>query len=78
MNRKLKAMKRELIEGSIVGAVGGAAWGIFVGFLSGVGAMTTTTNSWEILISTIIIGAVIGAVFGSLILLMAIRAGFRS
>lgn len=77
-SREQKAMESELIEGSVVGAVGGAAWGTFIGFFSGVGAMTAATLSWEILIGAIIIGAGIGAILGSLTLLITIRAGFRN
>lgn len=69
-------MSGELMEGSVIGAVAGAAWGIFLGIVVGLGGFTTAAGGWDVFVSSIAIGALTGGILGSLFLVLAIKAGF--
>ena len=66
---------REVLQGGAIGAAAGVAWGSFLGLMLALQMQSPSTAGWDTFIASIGLGALIGAIVSSMLLMVIIKVG---
>lgn len=65
----------EVLQGGTIGAVAGIAWGSFLGLVLALQIQPPSVGGWETVFVSIGLGALIGAIISSVLLMVIITVG---